>query len=83
LINGHYGDTLYNHYFPPNAVEWDCGNAYHNKALTSARSMHSSGVQVMFCDGHLAFIDDGVDLSVWRAFATRSGDEVFGDESHQ
>jgi prepilin-type N-terminal cleavage/methylation domain-containing protein/prepilin-type processing-associated H-X9-DG protein len=82
-INGHYGDTLYNHFFPPNAEEWDCGNAYHNMALTSARSMHPGGVQIMFCDGHVAFIENGVDLAVWRAFATRAGDEVYGDESYR
>jgi prepilin-type processing-associated H-X9-DG protein len=76
-INGHYGDTLYNHYYLPNAEEWDCGNQYHNKALTSARSMHTGGVQVAFCDGHLAYVSNEVDLDVWRAFATYSGDEVF------
>ena len=32
-INGHYGNTLYNHYYTPNPVgKWDCGNASHNKA---------------------------------------------------
>ena len=77
-INGHYGDTLYNHYYAPNAPQWDCGNAYHNKALTSTRSMHPGGVQVMFCDSHVEFVVNGIDLDVWRAFATRAGDEVLG-----
>jgi prepilin-type N-terminal cleavage/methylation domain-containing protein/prepilin-type processing-associated H-X9-DG protein len=76
-INGHYGDTLYNHYYLPNAEPWDCGNAFHNKALTSARSMHSGGVQVLFCDGHASFVEENIELRVWRAFATRSGAEVF------
>src|SRR5207245_897253 len=30
-INGHFGNTLYNHYYGPNANTWDCGNASHNK----------------------------------------------------
>src|SRR4029077_8455287 len=44
-INGHYGNTLYNHYYTPNlANKWDCGNGSHNKGLTSARSYHAQGV---------------------------------------
>jgi prepilin-type processing-associated H-X9-DG protein len=75
-INGHYGDTLYNHYYRPNAPEWDCGNASHNKGLTSARSRHTGGVQMLFCDGHLTFVGDDVALTVWRAMATRAGSET-------
>jgi len=75
-INGHYGDTLYNHYYPPNAPQWDCGNASHNKALTSVRSRHPVGVQVMFCDGHVDFVLDGIDLALWRAYGTRAGEEA-------
>jgi prepilin-type processing-associated H-X9-DG protein len=75
-INGHYGDTLYNHFYTPNATEWDCGNAYHNKSICSARSAHVGGVQVMFCDGHVEFVIDQIDPTVWRAYATRAGSEV-------
>jgi prepilin-type processing-associated H-X9-DG protein len=74
-INGHYGDTLYNHYYLPNAPDWDCGNASHNKALTSARSRHAGGVQLLFCDGHLTFVTDDVSLPIWRSMATRAGSE--------
>ncbi len=80
-INGHYGDTLYNHYYQPNAEQWDCGNGSHNKALVSARSMHPGGVQVMFCDGHVAFVGNDVQLDVWRAYATRAGNELVDDGS--
>jgi prepilin-type processing-associated H-X9-DG protein len=38
--------------------------------------MHSGGVQVMFCDGHVEFMLNEIDLDVWRAFATRAGNEV-------
>jgi prepilin-type N-terminal cleavage/methylation domain-containing protein/prepilin-type processing-associated H-X9-DG protein len=82
-INGHYGDTLYNHYYPPNAPQWDCGNGSHNKALVSARSAHSGGVQVLFCDGHLDFVQNSVDMNIWRAFATRAKDEVIGEGEGQ
>jgi prepilin-type N-terminal cleavage/methylation domain-containing protein/prepilin-type processing-associated H-X9-DG protein len=69
-INGHYGDTLYNHFYTPNAQEWDCGNASHNKAITSARSRHPGGVMMLYCDGHVDFIANEVDPAIWRAVAT-------------
>jgi prepilin-type N-terminal cleavage/methylation domain-containing protein/prepilin-type processing-associated H-X9-DG protein len=75
-INGHYGDTLYNHYYPPNSEHWDCGNAFHNKALTSARSTHPGGAQLLFCDGHASFIEETIELAIWRALATRAGAET-------
>jgi prepilin-type N-terminal cleavage/methylation domain-containing protein/prepilin-type processing-associated H-X9-DG protein len=78
-INGHYGDTLYNHFYLPNAKEWDCGNAFHNKALTAARSMHPGGVNVMLCDGSVHFVQNSISLEVWRALATRKGKEVVED----
>jgi prepilin-type processing-associated H-X9-DG protein len=77
-INGHFGDTLYNHYYVPNAPQWDCGNASHNHALTAVRSMHSGGVQVMFCDGHVDFVVNEIELGLWRSYATRAGNEIVG-----
>jgi prepilin-type processing-associated H-X9-DG protein len=45
-------------------------------ALVSARSMHPGGVQLAFCDGHVELIGDDVELNVWRAYATRAGNEI-------
>ncbi|WP_439624769.1 DUF1559 family PulG-like putative transporter [Gemmata sp.] len=79
-INGHYGNTLYNHYYTPNqAGKWDCGNASHNKGLTAARSAHTGGVNLLLCDGSAKFVRDGVDATTWRGLATRAGGEVLGD----
>jgi prepilin-type processing-associated H-X9-DG protein len=79
-INGHYGHTLYNHFYPPNpAAKWDCGNGSHNKGLTAARSGHSGGVNLLLCDGSVRFIQNGVSLATWRALGTRAGGEVVGD----
>jgi prepilin-type N-terminal cleavage/methylation domain-containing protein/prepilin-type processing-associated H-X9-DG protein len=79
-INGHFGNTLYNHYYPPNvAGKWDCGNTSHNKALAAARSGHAGGVNLLLCDGSVRFVRDAVGLDVWRALATRNGGEVVGD----
>jgi prepilin-type N-terminal cleavage/methylation domain-containing protein/prepilin-type processing-associated H-X9-DG protein len=79
-INGHFGNTLYNHYYPPNPVgKWDCGNGSHNKALSTARSNHSGGANLLLGDGSVRFVTDGVQLGVWRALATRAGGEPAGD----
>jgi prepilin-type N-terminal cleavage/methylation domain-containing protein/prepilin-type processing-associated H-X9-DG protein len=75
-IDGHFGSTLYNHYHAPNARKWDCGNASHHKALTSARSNHPGGVNVLFADGSVRFLADSIALSTWRALSTRAGGEV-------
>jgi prepilin-type N-terminal cleavage/methylation domain-containing protein/prepilin-type processing-associated H-X9-DG protein len=78
-MNGHYGDTLYNHYYTPNSRQFDCGNASHNYGLTAARSRHSGGVTALLGDGSVRFVGDSVDLAVWRGTATRSGGEVAGE----
>jgi prepilin-type N-terminal cleavage/methylation domain-containing protein/prepilin-type processing-associated H-X9-DG protein len=79
-INGHYGNTLYNHYYSPNqAGKWDCGNASHNKGLTAARSYHAGGVNVLLCDGSVRFVRDTIQPATWRALGTRDGGEVVGD----
>jgi prepilin-type N-terminal cleavage/methylation domain-containing protein/prepilin-type processing-associated H-X9-DG protein len=75
-MNGHYGDTLYNHYYIPNSRQFDCGNASHNFGLTAARSRHNGGVHITLCDGSVRFANDNVDLTIWRALATRAGREV-------
>ena len=79
-INGHYGNTLYNHFYTPNqAGKWDCGNLSHNKGLTAARSAHTGGVNLLLCDGSVRFARDSVDPIAWRALATRAGGEVPGN----
>jgi prepilin-type N-terminal cleavage/methylation domain-containing protein/prepilin-type processing-associated H-X9-DG protein len=75
-IDGHYGNALYNHYYTPNPREWDCGNAHHNKALSTARSMHPGGVNVMLGDGSVRHVEFGIKLEVWRAISTREGNET-------
>ena len=78
-MNGHYGDTLYNHFYPPNAQQFDCGNASNNFGLTAARSRHEGGVMLLLCDGTVRFISENIDLAIWRGLASRTGGEILGD----
>ena len=78
-MNGHYGDTLYNHFYSPNSKQFDCGNGSHNSGLTAARSRHIGGVAASLADGSVRFVSDNIDLAIWRGVATRSGGEVLGD----
>jgi prepilin-type processing-associated H-X9-DG protein len=74
-ILGNYGNTLYNHYYAPNSQQWDCMNLPQQMALMTARSNHTNGVNVSFCDGSVRFVVDDVRIEVWRAAATRAGSE--------
>ncbi|GAB4138137.1 MAG: DUF1559 domain-containing protein [Planctomycetaceae bacterium] len=78
-VNGHFADTMYNHWYGPNSHLLDCHNRYHNFALVSARSAHTGGVQVALVDGSCRFISENINLNTWRALATRSGGEVIGE----
>jgi prepilin-type N-terminal cleavage/methylation domain-containing protein/prepilin-type processing-associated H-X9-DG protein len=78
-IDGHYGNTLYNHFYTPNSAKWDCGNGSHNKALSTARSSHTNGVNVLLCDGSVRFVNNSVQLATWQALSTRAGSEVVGN----
>lgn len=75
-ILGNYGNTLYNHYYTPNSISWDCMNQAQQKGFLGARSYHSGGVQVLLCDGSVRFFVDSVEASLWRGIATRAGREV-------
>jgi hypothetical protein len=78
-VNGHLADTMYNHWYGPNDAAPDCHNGFHNFALVSARSAHVGGVQAALCDGSARFINETIDLALWRALATRGGNEVVGE----
>jgi prepilin-type N-terminal cleavage/methylation domain-containing protein/prepilin-type processing-associated H-X9-DG protein len=78
-INGHYGNTLYNHYYTPNPKQWDCGNASHNKGLSTARSYHPGGANLLLADGSVRFVRNTIGLPAWRALGTRDGGEVISD----
>ncbi len=78
-MNGHYGDTIYNHGLPPNSKKFDCGNLSHNAGLTAARSRHTGGVMVLMCDGSARFVSDNIELTIWQSIGTRTGGELLGE----
>jgi prepilin-type processing-associated H-X9-DG protein len=45
-------------------------------AIITSRSHHAGQVQVAMVDGSVQTVDDSVALAVWRAMATRAGDET-------
>lgn len=79
-IDGHYGNSLYNHYYAPNSRSWDCGNGSHNKGLVSARSAHTNFVNMLLADGSVRSVTDSVDLAgVWRPLGTRNANDIVGN----
>lgn len=80
--------TIYNHYYPPNdKVHPDCIANYVGTppdplarstahSLTTARSRHTGAVNVLNGDGSVRTVADTVDMTIWRAVATRIGGEV-------
>jgi prepilin-type N-terminal cleavage/methylation domain-containing protein/prepilin-type processing-associated H-X9-DG protein len=90
-LYGAPGHSMYNHIRPPNDTSGpDCrGGEPHstkNVALWSvlshnvtAHSRHTGGVHALFCDGHLQFVSNSVNLATWQALGSRNGGEVFGD----
>lgn len=77
-----YFSALYNHVATPNWQGLDCGSfstvadTPGEHAIVAARSMHGGGVNVLFGDGSVRFVSDGVDRGVWRAVGTRNAGEA-------
>ncbi|PQO29013.1 DUF1559 domain-containing protein [Blastopirellula marina] len=67
------GPTL-NGWLPPNAKNPDV--VYGSSKLTAARSFHPGGANACYVDGSVHFVAETVDLALWRAAWTRSGNEV-------
>ena len=53
-------------------------SAVETRGIAAARSLHPGGVQVVMCDGSGKFVDENVDLAIWRAAGSTQGEEVVG-----
>ena len=50
------------------------------KVILSARSMHTSGVNVLMGDGSVRFIHNSISLQTWQALSSFNGGEVFSGD---
>jgi prepilin-type processing-associated H-X9-DG protein len=71
-LYAYHSTTMYWHVAPPNtrSCMYPPG-----RIMTTASSSHPGGVNVVLCDGSVQFVDDAVDLAIWRALGTRDGAE--------
>jgi prepilin-type processing-associated H-X9-DG protein/prepilin-type N-terminal cleavage/methylation domain-containing protein len=44
--------------------------------VQTSRSRHPGGVNIAYCDGHVAFATDDVSIDVWHAVSSRAGEET-------
>jgi prepilin-type N-terminal cleavage/methylation domain-containing protein/prepilin-type processing-associated H-X9-DG protein len=62
--------SFYCHQKPPNSPIIDCSDL--NCYTGAARSYHSGGVNVCFCDGSVHFITDAIDVATWQNLGSRA-----------
>ena len=73
--DGAYGSTMLNFNSIPNSH-----NCLYDSSIDYANfpcgSYHSSGVNMLFLDGHVLFMSNSVSLSTYQAVSTRSGGDA-------
>jgi prepilin-type processing-associated H-X9-DG protein len=75
--------TLYDHTLPIN--DPSCASTASSKEVavaTTATSLHPSGANCLFADGHVRFLSERINPSVWRSLGTRNGGEVISGASY-
>jgi prepilin-type N-terminal cleavage/methylation domain-containing protein/prepilin-type processing-associated H-X9-DG protein len=77
---GRTDGAIYNHYLLPNDPQPDCFHA-HIRGWKAARSAHSGGVNLALCDGSVRFVKNSIASNVWRAVATRAGNEAISADA--
>ena len=66
----------------PNA-KLPCVQANGNtREFNAARSYHSGGVNVLFCDGSVKFVKDSISIPTFRALSTKDGGEVISADAY-
>lgn len=87
-VSGEYRCALYNHYYTPNTSTYDCMGVYLSLPASlqytpygwrAARSQHPGGVNVLLADGSARFVQNGIDMTVWRSLSTRGQSDSVGN----
>jgi len=87
--DGDFRNTMFNHYYPPNAEQFDCiSNRLSGDSTTrlsvygwkTARSKHRNGVGLVMADTSTRIVTDAVDPAAWQSWATRKGGETVSSE---
>jgi prepilin-type N-terminal cleavage/methylation domain-containing protein/prepilin-type processing-associated H-X9-DG protein len=87
--SGEYRCAAYNHYYGPNAADFDCIASattdptpppqkpilYSAWGWRAARSAHPSGVNALWVDGSCRFVEESIDLAAWQSASTRAADD--------
>lgn len=70
--------TTYCHAQEPNGLIADAASSVltHGWGVTTARSWHRGGVNVLMGDGSTRFVSEHVQRNVWRALGSRNGGEL-------
>jgi prepilin-type N-terminal cleavage/methylation domain-containing protein/prepilin-type processing-associated H-X9-DG protein len=66
------------HNNPEQGLPCSAGGATKNQSHITSRSRHPGGVHVAMCDGSTHFVNDDIELEVWRAISTIDNSEPAG-----
>jgi prepilin-type N-terminal cleavage/methylation domain-containing protein/prepilin-type processing-associated H-X9-DG protein len=73
--------TRYNHVMPPNT--WSCAGQHTDWAgAHTASCRHPGVVNVLFADGSVRAVKNGIALAVWWALGTKAGGEVVSSSDY-
>lgn len=82
-LSNDYSQTAYNHCLTPNSQIPDCFDGWNEirvgQGAMTARSWHAAGVSVAFADGAVKFINEAIDLKIWRGLGSISGQELIDE----
>ncbi|MHB1556263.1 MAG: DUF1559 family PulG-like putative transporter [Isosphaeraceae bacterium] len=87
------GHSMYNHVRPPNNAQVDCRGGLPQSDRTNywwdrlthnitAHSRHPGGVNSLLCDGHVQFVKETINVTVWQALGSRNGGEVISADGY-
>ena len=68
---------MINAFFTPNSPQPDV--VFHGDSMSASRSNHSGGVNISLGDGSVRFVNERVELEVWRNLFNRNDGAVLGD----